>query len=282
MDINYLGSDILKPLSDSEFQKFREYIKQKLGINLSEEKRSLVFSRLRPIVAAKNIDNFTDYFKFVISDQSGKALTEMINRITTNHTYFMRETDHFDHLRDKALPEIFETFSSQKDMRLWCAASSSGEEPYTLQMIIEDFFKDRTPKWNTTSLATDISASVLNKAIHGVYSNEGVDELPAAWQKAYFKKFDDDNSIIVDNIKSKIMFRKLNLMDEPFPFKKKFHIIFCRNVMIYFDEATKNNLIRRMYDILEQGGYLYIGHSETIGRANEGFKYIMPAVYKKV
>jgi len=228
------------------------------------------------------MDNFSDYYNFLTGDKTGTAVTEMINRITTNHTYFMRETDHFDHLKDKALPEIYENFNSQKDIRLWCAASSSGEEPYTLQMIIEDFFKSKTPKWNTESLATDISASVLNKAVHGVYNTGSIEELPATWQKTYFKKLDSENSIVVDSLKSKIMFRKLNLMDEKFPFKKKFHVIFCRNVMIYFDEPTKNRVIRKMYDILEHGGYLYIGHSETIGRAGDGFKYIMPAVYKKL
>ena len=271
----------MRALTDSEFQKLRDYIKQNLGINLSDEKRSLVYTRLRSVLDARNIDNFSDYYDFLVKDKTGTAITELFNKITTNHTYFMRETDHFDHLRDKSLPEIYAKFSSQQDMRLWCAASSSGEEPYTLQMILEDFFKNKTPKWNTQSLATDISATVLDKAVHGVYSTASVKELPTAWQKEYFKKFDDENSVVSDDLKSKILFRKLNLMDENFPFKKKFHIIFCRNVMIYFDEATKNKVIRKMYDCLEHGGYLYIGHSETIGRAGDGFKYELPAVYKK-
>ena len=272
----------MKALTDNEFRNLRGFIKQKLGINLNDEKKSLVYTRLRPVLVSRNIDNFSDYYDFLTSDKTGTALTEMYSRITTNHTYFMRETDHFDHLRIKALPEIYEKFSSQKDMRLWCAAASSGEEPYTLQMIIEDFFKDKNPKWNTQSLATDISSAVLDRAVHGVYNTANIKELPIAWQNNYFNKFDDENSIIVDSLKSKIVFRKLNLMDDKFPFKKKFHIIFCRNVMIYFDEATKNNLIRKLHDCLETGGYLYMGHSETIGRAGDGFKYESPAIYRKI
>ena len=272
----------LKALTDSEFRDLRDFIKKKLGINLSDEKKSLVYTRLRSILIARNIDNFSDYYEFLTTDKTGTALTELFSKITTNHTYFMRETDHFDHLRDKALPEIYQQFSSGKDMRLWCAASSSGEEPYTLQMIIEDFFKGKTPAWNTQSLATDISPAILDKAVHGVYSTASIEELPPAWQRQYFKKFDDENSVVVDSLKSKIIFRKLNLVDEKFPFKNKFHIIFCRNVMIYFDEETKFKLIRKMHDCLETGGYLYMGHSETIGRASEGFKYESPAIYKKV
>ena len=272
----------MRALSDSEFRNLRDFIKKKLGINLSDEKKSLVYTRLRPVLVARKFDNFSDYYDFLVSDKTGTALTELFSKITTNHTYFMRETDHFDHLRDTALPEIYEQHSLQKDMRLWCAAASSGEEPYTLQMIIEDFFKNKTPKWNTQSLATDISPAILDRAVHGVYNTASVSELPAAWQREYFKKFDNENSIVVDSLKSNIVFRKLNLMDDKFPFKKKFHVIFCRNVMIYFDEATKNNLIRKLHDCLELGGYLYMGHSETIGRANDGFKYVSPAIYRKI
>lgn len=271
----------MRELTDSEFQKIREYIKNNFGINLSNEKKSLVYTRLRSVLIAKGLDNFSDYYDFLVNDKSGDAVVEFINKVTTNHTYFMRETDHFDFLKNNVLPEIYEKFGSHHDLRLWCAASSSGEEPYTLQMIIEDFFKDKIPKWNTQSLATDISASVLNKAVNGIYPTKSIDALPPAWQKEYFKKHDAENSIVVNDLKSQIVFRKLNLMDEKFPFKNKFHIIFCRNVMIYFDEPTRNQLIKKLYGVLEQGGYLFMGHSETIGRADCGFKYVMPAVYKK-
>jgi chemotaxis protein methyltransferase CheR len=270
----------LKTITDEEFQKIRSYIKKNFGINLSDGKKSLVVTRLRLVLESNGFNNFSDYYDFLVNDKSGSAITEFINKITTNHTYFMRETEHFDHLKEKALPEVYENFSRKKDLRLWCAVSSSGEEPYTLQMIIEDFFADKHG-WNTQSLATDISTTVLDKAVSGIYSTASVQGLPSAWQKKYFEKYDDENSIVVSSLKAKVMFRRLNLMDEVFPFKNKFHVIFCRNVMIYFDEPTKNQLIRKIYNVLEPSGFLYLGHSETIGQAGEGFQYIMPSVYKK-
>jgi chemotaxis protein methyltransferase CheR len=194
----------------------------------------------------------------------------------------MREVDHFDYLRDTVLPYIEETWRSQKDLRMWCAASSSGEEPYTLQMITQDFFKKVKEKWDTKILATDISSQVLDKAIHGVYANESLKPIPESWKRDYFRKFDDTHSMVTDDIKREMINRKFNLMETVYPFKKHFQVIFCRNVMIYFDNKTRDEVVEKFYNIVEPGGFLFIGHSESLNHTGTKFKYVRPAVYRKV
>ncbi len=271
----------MKDITESEFIMIRDYIKEHFGINLGKEKKSLIYSRLRTILQEKGIEDFTEYFKFLLNDKSGDAMIKFIDKVTTNHTFFMRETDHFDYFRDTVLPYVESKYKDSGDLRLWCAGCSSGEEPYTLQMIIKDHFKNSKTKWDTQILATDISTTVLNKAINGIYPTESVDALPANWQKEYFKKLDATNSVVSDSLKKDITFRKFNLMDEKFPFKKQFQVIFCRNVMIYFDNETRDRLVKKYYNATEPGGYLFIGHSESLNHTNTDYKYVMPAVYRK-
>ncbi len=274
--------NVLKDITDREFVLIRDYIKKNFGISLGDEKKSLIYSRLRNILLANNLEDFTQYYEFLVNDKSGEAVVQFIDKVTTNHTFFMRETDHFDFFRDKVLPDIYERYNSTHDLRLWCAGCSSGEESYTLQMIIQDFFNTKQPKWDTQILATDISTNVLNKAINGIYPTESIATLPPKWQNDYFDKSDSTNSVVKDSIKKQIIYRKFNLMQEHFSFKKKFQVIFCRNVMIYFDDETRTKLINKFYDITESNGYLFIGHSESISRATTQYKYVMPAVYKRL
>lgn len=271
----------MNDITQKEFEDIRTYIKLNYGINLSDEKKSLIYSRLRPILQENGFENFGQYYKYLISDKTGHATISFIDKITTNHTFFMREVDHFYYFRDKVLPYLEETIKD-RDIRIWCAGCSSGEEPYALQMFLTDYFKDKTPQWNTDLLATDISVKVLNKAFKGIYTKEQTSPLPEEWKKNYLKKYDDKNLCISDVIKKKLIYRKFNLMDKSFPFKKKFHVIFCRNVMIYFDAKTREELIKKFYDISETGAYLFIGHSESLNNTNTKYKYIMPAVYRKL
>jgi len=192
----------------------------------------------------------------------------------------MREVDHFYYFRDTVLPYIKNTFGKEKDLRLWCAGCSSGEESYTLQMLVQDFFK-LDQGWNTDILATDISTTVLDKAVNGIYLKENIKTLPENWQREYFKSIDAEHSSVSDAIKQRIIYRKFNLMDEKFHFKKKFQVIFCRNVMIYFDASTRDNLVSKFYDLTEPGGYLFIGHSESLNHTDTKYKYLMPATYRK-
>ncbi len=268
-------------ITNKEFSQLAEFIKANYGICLKEEKQNLVIGRLHNVLIQNNFKNFSEYYKYILSDKSGEAVATLINRITTNHTFFMREADHFFYFRDIVLPYLT-GMVKDKDLRIWSAGCSSGEEPYTLAMIIDEFFGKEKMRWDSKVLATDISSKVLGKAIKGIYSNDGIATLPSYWRLNYCKKLDCENSVIMDRIRNEVLYRKLNLMDETFSFKRKFHVIFCRNVMIYFDAQTKLKLVNKFYDLMEYGGYLFIGHSESLNREETRYKYIMPAVYRKV
>ncbi|KZL90359.1 CheR family methyltransferase [Clostridium magnum] len=267
-------------ITKKEFKKLSDYIKTNYGIHLKEEKQTLIEGRLHNVLIQNNFNSFSEYYNYIISDKTGNSVVTLINKITTNHTFFMREADHFYYFRDKVLPYI-KNMKNMKDLRIWSAGCSTGEEPYTLAMIIDEFFGKEKIYWDAKVLATDISSKVLDTAVRGIYSNEEIAALPSTWKLNYFKKYDDENSVLVDKIRNEIIYRKFNLMDEVFPFKRKFHVIFCRNVMIYFDAKTKTELVNKFYDITESGGYLFIGHSESLNREETRYKYIMPAVYRK-
>ena len=274
----WTGENMLS-ITDKEFRKLAGYIKKNYGINLKEEKRALVVGRLHNVLAEKNFKAFSEYFDYVISDETGEAVGTLVNKITTNHTFFMREPDHFYYFRDKALPAAA-AMAKDKDLRIWSAGCSSGEEPYTLAMIIDEFFGREKCLWDTKILATDISEKVLEEAARGIYSNEKTAALPPTWILNYMKKIDSKKSVISEKIKNEVIFRKFNLM-EKFPFRRKFHVIFCRNVMIYFDAQTKKELVQKFYDSTEHGGLLFIGHSESLNKEETKYKYVMPAVYRK-
>jgi chemotaxis protein methyltransferase CheR len=271
----------MQTITEREFKQLADFIKSFTGIYLKEEKQSLLTGRLGTILAQNNFDNFSDYYNFVVSDKSGSALSILIDKITTNHTYFMREEDHFYYFRDTVLPFIAST-NKERDIRIWSAGCSTGEEPYVLAMIIDEFFGKEKCLWNTKILATDISTRALTIAKKGVYTNENMTPVPQRWKLNYFRKIDDKSSTITAAIKGEVIFRNLNLMMDKFPFKKKFHTIFCRNVMIYFDNQTKIDLVNKLYEITEPGGFLFIGHSESLIRDETKYTYIMPALFRKV
>jgi chemotaxis protein methyltransferase CheR len=267
-------------ITEKEFWKLSEFIKSNYGINLKEEKKSLVMGRLYNVLIQRNCKNFSDYYDYVVADKTGVAATKLIEKITTNHTFFMREADHFYYLKSAVLSHMLNTIRD-KDLRIWSAGCSTGEEPYTLAMMLDDFLGKEKLLWDSKILATDISDKVLDIAQKGIYDNEKINALPLQWRLSYFKKYDTEKSIIVDRIRNEVIYRKFNLMEEVFPFKRKFHIIFCRNVMIYFDNKTRDELVNKYYRHLEHGGYLFIGHSESLNRGTTQFRYIMPAVYRK-
>lgn len=269
-------------INDNDFLKLTEFMKTNYGINLIH-KRTLIEGRLSNIIIEKGFDNFSDYLKFVFDDKTGQEIVTLLNKLTTNHTYFMREPSHFEYLRDTILPYLKETVKD-RDLRAWSAGCSTGEEPYTIEMIIQDFLGEEAALWDTQILATDISNRALETARKGIYSASSINDLPSMWKLNYFEKTGDgaDTYKVKDKIKNNVIFRRFNLMTPEFPFRRKFHFIFCRNVMIYFDQPTKDALIEKFYNITEPGGYLLIGHSESVNRENTRYKYIMPAIYRKV
>lgn len=270
----------MQELTTAEFNRIRDFIRANYGISLSDEKKTLVYSRLRTTLVEMGFNSFSDYFNYLIKDKSGESIIRFVDKITTNHTFFMREADHFDYMRDIVLPYITDKYRNQRDFRLWCCASSSGEEPVTLQMLALDHFKKTGDNWNTQILATDISSSVLDKAVYGRYNSDSVKTLPKQWQTDYFRRVDDQFHETLPIIRQNITYRKFNLMDT-IPFNQKFQVIFCRNVMIYFDAVVREQVVNKLHAATEPGGYLFIGHSESLNNTNSAYKYIKPAVYRK-
>lgn len=269
-------------INDNDFKRLTTFIKANYGINLIK-KRTLIEGRLSNIIIEKGFVDFTDYLDYVFNDVTGKEMTTLLNKLTTNHTYFMREAQHFDYFRTTVLPYLEENVKDG-DLRIWSAGCSSGEEPYTLEMILTDYFSKLHTFWDTQVLATDISDRALTIAKNGEYSASGMTDVPNMWKLNYFEKCADkaDTYRVKDSIKNKVVYRPFNLMTPVFPFKKKFQVIFCRNVMIYFDQQTKDDLVNKFYENTEPGGYLFIGHSESVNRENTKYQYIMPAVYRKL
>ena len=274
--------DLLAP-TEEEFQTIRKLVYDAFGINLTGEKKTLVAGRLQKVLRERDFHSYKQYIDFLKADSNGQAIEELANRISTNHTFFYRENDHFQFFVKKSLPEAVARAQSrgQKDIRIWSAGCSSGEEPYTLIMLMLEYFGYDYSSWSAGVLATDISARALEFARNGVYPKERVDPLPEDLKRKYFKTLPDDTFAISDAVKREVTFRSLNLMNEKFPFRKPFDMIFCRNVMIYFDQPTRNALVQRYYDCLQPGGYLFIGHSESLRRDQCPFDYVMPALYQK-
>ncbi len=267
-------------ITDKEFYQLAGYIKGNYGINLKEEKRALVLGRLQNILISQDFNSFSDYFEYIVTDKTGEAAITLVDKVTTNHTFFMREAEHFNYFKNEVLPYLTGSVKNQ-DLRIWSAGCSTGEEPVTLAMIIDEFLGLKKAEWDTKILATDISSKVLGIAKKGIYGNEALAALPALWKMNYFTRLDEENSLLIDRIRNEIIYRKFNLMEPVFPFRKKFHVIFCRNVMIYFDYKTKTELVKKFYDLTERGGYLFIGHSESLNRDETEYRYVLPAVYRK-
>lgn len=267
-------------IKDQEFYRLTDYIKRNFGINLTK-KRTLIEGRLNNYLLSNGYTGYTEYLEELFRDQSGKEVDRIINYLTTNYSYFMREWDHFEFYKTTILPQLRANLHA-RDIRVWSAGCSTGEEAYTLAMLNDEFFGDERALWDKRILATDISEKVLNQARQGIYTDESLKKVPKMWKFNYFTRLKDDRWQTKERLKKEVIFRRFNLMDAHFPFKKKFHVIFCRNVMIYFDQETKRHLIRKFYDMMETGGYLIIGQSESIDRAATGYQYVMPSVHRKV
>ncbi len=270
-------------IKNHEFNRIKNLIHSKVGINLSTQKRSLVVGRLQKELMKNGFSSFEEYYNAVITDKTGIALVTLVDRISTNHTYFYREPDHFSFFSNTVLPDIRDNHaeSAMKKLRIWSAGCSSGEEPYTLAMMISEFLHSSPDAWDVGILATDISVSAIKNAEAGVYSAENVGLLPETLQQKYFVNRSTNRFMVNDTIKKMVLFKRLNLIREQFPFRGKFQAIFCRNVMIYFDAETRSNLVSKFSQYLEPQGFLFIGHSESLGRNNDYFEYVQPAVYRK-
>ncbi len=266
-------------ITDSEFHRIVAYMQKNYGIDLSQ-KRVLVGGRLENYLVRNGYASYDEYMEKVEKNPGGVEATDIVNVLTTNHTYFMRESSHFDYMQKVVLPWAKAKAANTKDLRIWCAASSTGEEPYTLAMVLMDYFGLEHSLWDTKVLATDISTRVLEHAARGIYLTEDVAPLPPKWKQRYFKQISDEEYQVKDVLRKELIFRQFNLMN-PLPFKKKFHIVFLRNVMIYFPNETKLQLVQRIYDCMEPGGYLFIGTTESLDSHKIKFQYVQPSIYRK-
>lgn len=269
------------PLKDNEYIFLKNLVYEKIGINLTEKKKSLIENRLRKEIRKLGLKDFSQYCQYLKNEKSGQAILTLADHISTNHTFFFRENDSFLYFYKNILPEIRK---KSNILRIWSAGCSAGEEAYSIAMIVHDFNSGNMLFDDIGILATDISVSQLETAEKGYYSIEKMTDIPVNYKTKYLKKCknfkENQNFQIKEYIKKMILFKRFNLLD-PFPFKGKFHVIFCRNVMIYFDDATRCQLIDKFYDFLYPDGYLLIGASEIVSRKASRFKYVKPAIYQK-
>lgn len=265
----------IKPLSEKEYIKFRELIYQNTGISLKANKVEMVNSRLLKRLKNLEMISFNDYYDYLINYDDGTELMEMINCITTNKTDFFRENNHFEFMNKVLLPNLKQECyrTGRLSIRVWSAACSTGEEPYTINIILKEFFKNNTG-WDIKILASDLDTNVLSKATDGIYDYNQVSDIPNDLLKEYFYKGEGGNEgffKVKEKLKNNIIFKKINLIDTTYPIGAPLDIIFCRNVFIYFDQKTVNEIINRFYNYLRPGGYLFLGHSESID-VNDMFK----------
>lgn len=265
-------------LTDKEFIQLRDYVLSNYGIDLSK-KRMLIQGRLSSVLSKYGMTNFSQYIELVMNDKTGAELQQMLNRLTTNLTFFLREKEHFEFLTNNVLPEFDQKFGS-RELRLWSAGCSSGEEPYTLAMTLMDYYESKGAQARFKILATDLSQNVLGQARRGVYTKDSLKDVPNSWLTKYFEKMGDGDFKVNDKVRSHITFKIFNLM-EPFRFSKPFEIIFCRNVMIYFEKQKKDDLISKYYNWTISGGYFFISHSENIGNNQSGYRMLRPSIFKR-
>ena len=266
---------------DKHFQIIRKRVYELCGITLSEIKKDMVYGRLVRRLRALNINSFDEYCDLVLRDKSNE-LTEFVNAITTNLTSFFRENHHFEILAQKISNELIKTKHSKK-IRIWSAGCSTGEEPYSIAITMKESIPDKAG-WDLKILATDLDTSVLDTAKAGIYKYERVEKIHPQRLKRWFRKGKGDLSTyvkVVPEIQEIVTFKQLNLMLE-WPMKGPFDVIFCRNVVIYFNKDTQKKLFNRFADMLSTGGYLCVGHSESLHGVSTRFQLLGNTIYKKI
>jgi chemotaxis protein methyltransferase CheR len=267
-------------LKTSEFRLISQLAHERFGLDLKGGKEALVTARLGKWLRQGGFKSFDEYYRHVLADRTGDALVGLIDSLTTNHTSFLREKAHFEFLTRAATEE----FKAVGTVAVWSAACSSGEEPYTIAMCLSDALRRATGKRRDFQiLATDISTRVLGVAKRGVYEAERFKDLPDSWRKAYLLRGDGECKGLFKfkpEITARISFERLNLIQR-FPHRRLFHVIFCRNVMMYFDRGTQQDIVKGLGACLEPGGYLFVGHSESLTGVEHDLQYVRPATYRK-
>jgi len=281
-----MEQDGLAQLSDQEFRVLQTFLEELIGVKLTDAKRALVISRLSKRIRELKLPNYQSYMDLVQRDAA--ELQVLFNRITTNVTQFFREYHHFEYLEQTLLPKIMANpaHNSKKKLRIWSAACSTGEEPYSLAIFLQEFFK-KHPGWNVQILASDVNTDALAKAKAGIYDKKEISGIPYNLLKAYFKLGVNENAgkfKVKESLQKMITFRQINLVTNGvYPITDPLHVIFCRNVFIYFDKDTQRDIINRFANHLHQDGVLMIGHSESINSLNSAnnWKLIGQTIYQR-
>jgi chemotaxis protein methyltransferase CheR len=276
------GSDHA-PLTEKDFSRLASFIYDQCGIKITDSKKLMLEARLQKRLRLHSFSSFADYCDYLFSPEGlSDELVHMIDVVTTNKTDFFRESGHFDYLSRKAIPDLVVN-GNKRNIMVWSAGCSSGEEPYTLAMVLSECGAD-LPDFNFLILATDISTRVLDKAKLAVYDDERIEPIPGPLKSRYLlRSRNPQNRVyrIVPELRQHVQFRRLNFMDSDFGFRETMDVIFCRNVIIYFDKATQERLLSRFCQHLSPRGYLFLGHSETLLGMDVPLTQVAPTVYRK-
>lgn len=271
-------------LTEKDFYNISQMVYNHCGINLHDGKKELVRARLAKRLRLGKFKTFPEYLDYVLADKTGMEFSILIDSLSTNLTSFFREDQHFRFLESKFLPILLDKKRQQHNfkIRTWSAGCSSGEEPYTIAIVLQEALKGQG-RWDAKILATDISTSMLEIAKKGFYSEERIAPVPSVQKQKYLMSHNTKGHKMFEvspALRDMIIFSYLNLMKD-WPIKKPLDFIFCRNVMIYFDKPTQSVLINRFWDLLDSGGVLFTGHSESLTGIEHKFKYIQPTIYMK-
>lgn len=273
-------------LNNEDFSFICKFVYESTGIVLNDSKREMLYRRLTRIVRERKLNTFADYCQ-LLRDKEDEEKDFFINAITTNLTSFFRENHHFEYLTNEELPILIKNKSvsanGKKRLRIWSSASSTGEEPYSIAITVLETMKSEALQWDIKILATDIDSNVLAKGKSGVYDINRIEEIPQHIKKNYFLHDGDASNKSVkvhDKLKKIITFKQLNLLHE-WPMKGPFDVIFCRNVIIYFDKKTQLELFSRYYQMLAPGGLLFLGHSENLGDYQKYFSNVGRTIFRK-
>ncbi len=266
----------LMSITDSDFKRLVTFVQTKYGIDL-HQKRQLITSRLGGTVRRMGFKDFRGYVDYLLDKGTADDVNVLLGKLTTNYTYFQRETGAFDFFTGTILPQMTQKHARDKSLAIWSAGCSSGEEPYNITMYLFDYLGAQAGSWDTRILATDLSMDALAKAKKGVYDLP--DSVPKRWKMEYFKPAGGNHFEVAPRVRSNVIFQQFNLMD-PIRFKRKFDVIFCRNVMIYFDQPTKDALVRRFYEATNPGGYLLISLSENLP-PNTPYTRVATSIFQK-
>jgi len=264
--------------SYDDFCNIRDRVYKLCGINLGDHKQQLVYSRLARRIRKLGLQSFASYISYL--EQNPEELSEFTNALTTNLTHFFREKHHFEFLKEVVFKHWLKDHAGDKKIRIWSAGCSTGKEPYSIAICLEEeTFFNRS--WDIKILATDLDTNVLAKGNSGIYGYDKVENVVSDERMKWFERIGNNEVKVKERLKKYIYFKQLNLMDSPWPMKGTFETIFCRNVVIYFDKPTQQKLFSRYLDYLSPRGYLFLGHSESLGEMGRYFRALGRTVYQK-